>query len=67
MEEVSSSVEAVAASGMSVMEIILLVLGCLFAMSEVLASVSFIKANSVFQLVQNILKALVGSKEEEKK
>ena len=49
---------------MSTLEIIMLVVSCLFAVSEVLASVDKIKSNSVFQLVFNILKAIVGDKKE---
>ena len=36
------------------------ILGFLFALSEVLALVPAVKANSVFQLVSSILKKAVG-------
>lgn len=41
---------------------IVIVLGALLAVSEVLALIPGLKANSIFQLVVNILKSLVGSK-----
>jgi hypothetical protein len=48
--------EAVTASP----SIMAIVFGCLFAVSEVLASIPALNANSIFQLVLTILKALAG-------
>lgn len=41
---------------------IMVTLGCLFAVSEVLASIPALESNSIFQLIKKILKALVGMK-----
>jgi hypothetical protein len=38
------------------------VFGALFALSELLAAIPAVKANSIFQLVAGILKALAGKK-----
>lgn len=43
---------------MEPMEIIAIVFGSLFAVSEVLASIPALKANSIFQIIYNVLKAL---------
>lgn len=42
---------------------LLLVLAVLGGVSEALSLIPAVKANGVFQLVQNILKALLGKKE----
>ena len=39
-----------------------IIFGCLFAVSEVLASIPALKVNSIFQLIKTILAALVGKK-----
>jgi hypothetical protein len=39
------------------------ILGALLAISEALALVPGIKANSIFQMVVNVAKALIGKKE----
>lgn len=36
------------------------ILGGLLALSEAIADIPFLKSNSVFQLVRNILKAIAG-------
>ena len=43
------------------MEVVTVVLACLWALSEVLSGVDSIESNSVFQLVKNILKVLTGN------
>lgn len=42
--------------------VLVIIFGCLFAVSEVLASIPALKSNSVFQLIKTILAALVGKK-----
>ena len=41
---------------------IAVIFGALFALSEALALIPSIKANSVFQFVYNVLRMLVGKK-----
>ena len=43
-------------------EWIAIICGCLFAISEVLAAIPALKSNSIFQIIQSILKAIVGKK-----
>lgn len=45
-------------------ETLMLIFGVLFGVSEALAAVPVIKANSVFQLILNILGSIVGKKSE---
>lgn len=49
---------------MTTQEILMIVFGSLFAISEVLGSVSFIKANSIYQVIFRLLGAIVGKKTE---
>ena len=42
---------------------IMVIIGCLFAISEALSVIPAVKANGIFQAIFNILKALVAKKE----
>lgn len=40
---------------------VVVILGCLFAISELLASLNVFKGNSVFQIVKNIIAAIYNA------
>lgn len=42
---------------------LVIILGALLAVSEALALIPGIKSNSIFQLLFNVLKSIVGAKE----
>ena len=42
---------------------IMVIIGCLFAISEAFSVIPAVKANGIFQAIFNILKALVAKKE----
>lgn len=48
---------------MSAQEIVFLILGILLALSEGLALIPVVKANSIFQLIVNIIKTILGKNE----